>query len=98
MLKVRISSLFYPFNFSAAKLWRFIYEGFTINADRTYIFSESKDFDIDEMAPSGITAVTGIAAKEVARYDESGHLLTAPTKGVNIVRYSDGTVREVVVE
>ena len=41
MPKVKISSLFYPFKFSGAKLRRFIYKGFTINADRTYIFSES---------------------------------------------------------
>ena len=58
-----------------------------------------KEFDIEEMDPSGIDTVTdGNAVKEVARYDAEGHLLTAPTKGLNIVRYSDGTIKKVVVE
>ena len=58
-----------------------------------------KEFDIEEMDPSGIDGVTDDAAvKEVGRYDDKGHLLTAPTKGLNIVKYSDGTVKKVVVE
>ena len=33
----------------------------------------------------------------VSRYAADGHLLTAPVKGLNIVKYSDGSVRKVVV-
>lgn len=32
--------------------------------------------------------------KEVARYTANGQRLDAPTKGLNIVRYSDGSVRK----
>lgn len=58
-----------------------------------------KEFDIEEFDASGIAGVTkGNTVKEVARYDENGHLLTAPTKGMNIVRYSDGTMKKVMVK
>ena len=38
------------------------------------------------------------AAKEVSRYGINGQLLNGPTKGVNIVKYSDGSVKKVAVE
>lgn len=37
-------------------------------------------------------------ATEVARYSLDGTLLSAPTKGVNIVKMSDGTTRKVIVK
>lgn len=37
-------------------------------------------------------------ATEVARYSLDGTLLAAPTKGVNIVKMSDGTTRKVIVK
>ena len=36
--------------------------------------------------------------QEVARYSLNGQRLTAPTKGVNIVKYSDGSVRKGIVK
>lgn len=42
--------------------------------------------------------VTDEAAVEVARYAINGTRLTAPTKGVNIVKMSDGTVKKVFVK
>lgn len=36
--------------------------------------------------------------QEVARYSLNGQRLTAPTKGVNIVKYSDGNVRKEIVK
>ena len=36
--------------------------------------------------------------KEVSRYSVNGQRLTAPTKGLNIVKYSDGSVKKVVVQ
>ncbi len=46
--------------------------------------------------------VTGIKndnnAIEVVRYDINGRLLTEPTKGINIVKYSDGTTRKEIVK
>lgn len=34
---------------------------------------------------------------EVSRYDIKGQRLNAPRKGINIVRYSDGTTEKIVV-
>ena len=48
----------------------------------------------------GITAVRSLATTapvEVARFDLQGRRLTQPQKGVNIVRYSNGTTAKVVV-
>lgn len=36
--------------------------------------------------------------KEVSRFSSQGQRLTAPTKGVNIVKYSDGSVRKEIVK
>ncbi len=36
-------------------------------------------------------------AVEIARYDINGRLLSVPTKGVNIVKYSDGTTKREIV-
>ena len=48
----------------------------------------------------GITAVRSVASAapvEVARFDLQGRRLAQPQKGVNIVRYSNGTTAKVVV-
>jgi hypothetical protein len=37
----------------------------------------------------------GEVLMEVARYDANGRSISAPVKGVNIVRYSNGTVKKV---
>jgi hypothetical protein len=49
--------------------------------------------------------VTGIdnpdtdnGATETARYSANGQQVTAPVKGLNIVKYSDGSTRKVVVK
>ena len=48
--------------------------------------------------PSAIEdASLGSNVTEVGRYSLDGKLLPAPTKGINIVRYSNGTVRKVLV-
>lgn len=38
------------------------------------------------------------SAQEVARFDLQGRRLSAPAKGINVVRYSNGTTAKVVVE
>ncbi|MBQ4917089.1 MAG: leucine-rich repeat domain-containing protein [Muribaculaceae bacterium] len=40
----------------------------------------------------------GEVLMEVARYDANGRSISAPVKGVNIVRYSNGTVKKVLVK
>ena len=54
---------------------------------------------IVEFDASGIDKVTTSAdAKEVSRYSANGQRLSAPAKGLNIVKYSDGSVKKVVVQ
>lgn len=55
--------------------------------------------EIIEMETSGIDSVIlNPDAKEVSRYSADGQRLAVPVKGLNIVKYSDGTARKVVVK
>lgn len=54
---------------------------------------------IIEMETTGIDSVTlNPNAKEVSRYSADGQQLATPAKGLNIVKYSDGSVRKVIVK
>ena len=54
---------------------------------------------IVELHAAGIDKVTtSTDAKEVSRYSVNGQRLSAPVKGLNIVKYSDGSVKKVVVQ
>ncbi len=55
-------------------------------------------FFIEEIDTSGIEALTPDGADVVGYYTLDGKKLSAPQKGVNVVRYSNGSVRKVVVE
>ena len=48
--------------------------------------------------PTSVNGITGNTRREQARYTIDGRRITAPVAGVNIIRYSDGTTRKVVVE
>ena len=65
-----------------------------------YFVSEFGYFDkIVEFDAAGIDKVaTSTNAKEVSRYSANGQRLSAPAKGLNIVKYSDGSVKKVVVQ
>ena len=55
--------------------------------------------NIVEYDPTGIDKVTtSTDAKELSRYSVNGQRLATPTKGLNIVKYSDGSVKKVVVQ
>ena len=55
--------------------------------------------NIVEFDATGIDKVaTSTNAKEVSRYSANGQRLSAPAKGLNIVKYSDGSVKKVVVQ
>ena len=55
--------------------------------------------EIIEMETSGIDSVIlNPDAMEVSRYSVNGQRLVGPTKGLNIVKYSDGSARKVVVK
>lgn len=59
-----------------------------------------KDFgNIIEYDATGIDKVTNRSdVKEISRYSLNGQRVTSPTKGVNIVIYSDGSIKKVVVQ
>ncbi len=65
-----------------------------------YWLSEFSYFEkIVEFDAAGIDKVaTSTNAKEVSRYSANGQRLSAPAKGLNIVKYSDGSVKKVVVQ
>ena len=54
---------------------------------------------IEEYDATGIKQVTtSDDAKEISRYGADGQRLEEPAKGLNIVKYSDGSVKKVVVQ
>ena len=65
-----------------------------------YWLSEFGYFEnIVEFDATGIDKVTtSNDAKELSRYSVNGQRLSAPTKGLNIVKYSDGSVKKVAVQ
>ena len=69
----------------------------------TYDAYKSSEFGyfekIVEFDATGIDKVTtSTNAKEVSRYSANGQRLSTPTKGLNIVKYSDGSVKKVAVQ
>ena len=55
--------------------------------------------NIVEFEATGIDkTTTSTEVEEVARYSVNGQRLSAPTKGLNIVKYSDGSVKKVAVQ
>ena len=58
--------------------------------ERWNAFSEIREFDVTQVEP-----VAPQAAVPVEYYNLSGSKLPAPQQGINIIRYSDGTVRKV---
>ena len=65
-----------------------------------YWLSEFGYFEnIVEFDPTGLNnVITSNDAKELSRYSLNGQRLSAPTKGLIIVKYSDGSVKKVVVQ
>ena len=56
-------------------------------------------YNIVEFDATGIDKVaTSANVKEVSRYSANGQRLSAPAKGLNIVKYNDGSVKKVVVQ
>ena len=65
-----------------------------------YWLSEFRYFEnIVEFEATGIDkTTTSTDVEEVSRYSVNGQRLVGPTKGLNIVKYSDGSVKKVAVE
>ena len=65
-----------------------------------FLANEWRYFEnIVEFDATGIDkTTTSTDAEEVSRYSVNGQRLVGPTKGLNIVKYSDGSVKKVTVE
>ncbi len=65
-----------------------------------YWLSEFGYFEnIVEFDPTGISnVITSNDTKELSRYSVNGQRLSAPSKGLNIVKYSDGSVKKVAIQ
>lgn len=48
--------------------------------------------------PSSVNGIDGNAPRETMRLSIDGRRLTSPERGINIIRYSDGNVRKVIVK
>ena len=67
------------------------FDGDRMTVDLKNGTSSSQSSDVEEaLAPTEVV--------EVARYTLDGRLIDAPVKGINIIRYSDGSVRKVMVK
>ncbi len=66
----------------------------------TYLVSEFGYFEniVEFDATSIHNTVATPEAQETARYAVNGQRLTAPIKGINFVKYSDGTVKKEIVK
>ncbi len=78
-----------------------VYQVFRTSLDgsETYTGSTITVFYTTDPGATGIDGVTAVDDnKEVARYTIDGQLLSAPQKGINIVKYADGTTKKVLVD
>lgn len=90
------------FSFATTVTGDFIYLYVPQGCSRNYFCDPSwSRFYIQEFDVTGTdvkSAVAGDDAKEVARYTVNGQRIKSPTRGINIVKYDDGTVKRVVVK
>lgn len=54
--------------------------------------------NIVEFEATSINKTTSNGVKEISRYNSNGQQLTTPIKGINIIKYSDGSIRKVIVK
>ena len=91
------------------KIDGFTFEGFDAKKCTLYVPKGTRDDyrlsdfgnyfeNIVEFDATGIDkTTTSTVVEEVTRYSVNGQRLSAPTKGLNIVKYSDGSVKKVAV-
>lgn len=87
-------------NSDATIFCSYMYDYWSEDEDEAGFKSYLIDITDPENASTGIVATKKSVAvvKEAARYSVNGQKLATPTKGLNIVRMSDGTVRKVIVK
>ena len=91
------------------KIGSYVFDGFDAKKCTLYVPMGTRDNyrlsgfgnyfeNIVEFDATGIDkTTTSTDVEEVARYSVNGQRLSAPTKGLNIVKYSDGSVKKVDV-
>ena len=71
---------------------------FVTTEENETFFGEVQTFATN-VDPDGIGDIMATEdAVEVARYNLSGRMIDKPQKGINIIRYSDGTTRKVLIK
>ncbi len=73
----------------------YYYKVLVKSADGEVLNNYIGTFEIDA---AGVENIANDSAIEVARYDIHGRLLSEPTPGINIVKYSDGTTRKEIIK
>ena len=67
-------------------------------ADEWKYFSNIKGFSSSAIKEILLDEENEVNVIEIARYDISGRLLSAPVKGINFVKMSDGSMKKVIVK
>ena len=76
----------------------YCYVAFVTTSEGETFFGEVQTFSTN-VDPDGIDDVKASEESvEIARYDLQGHRISKPQKGINIIRYSDGTSRKVLIK
>ena len=77
----------------------YCYVAFVTTSEGETFFGETQFFKTN-VDPDGIGGVKAAEEEvtEIARYDLNGRKLDKPQKGLNIIRYSDGTTRKVLIK
>ena len=76
----------------------YTYVAFVTTSEGETFFGEAQTFRTS-YDPDGIEDVKGTEeVTEVARYDLQGRMIGKPQKGINIIRYSDGTSKKVMIK
>ena len=77
----------------------YCYLAFVTTSEGETFYGEPQTFRTGEGDPDGIESLKAAdEVTEVARYDIEGRKIDKPQKGINIIRYSDGTTRKVLVK
>ena len=101
----RYPDFYYPFEFGSNSIMNGVRDNAILYIPKGSFSAYSKAVDwgdfknIVEFEPTGVENMN-MAKKitEVSRYALDGQRLDHPRKGLNIVKYSDGTVRKILVK
>ena len=80
----------------------YCYVAFATTANNETFYGEEQTFKTDAASQDVIDGIENAHntddVTEIARYDVNGRKLSAPQKGINIIRYSDGSAKKIIVK